>query len=171
MQLHPMLNFVVTNQKLMLSNRYKIKYDIIQGFSNLFPCIIFQPRAGKPVRDSCGGAVYRAGKEDSSATKGLASTGMVFATCRHSILWKAVNMDRGESYRHTHLLHDFALACGFRIVCYDVVCQYWPFACDLASKLPEFKSHVEQMRPFLSRWHGKTHSWQCQVKNLNVLPW
>ncbi len=88
---------------------------------------------------------------------------MVFATCRHSFLWKAVDMDVGETYRHVHLLHDFALKNGAKIICYDVICQYWPFALDLAAKNSEFRSHVDEMDPMESEFHGQTHSWQCQV--------
>jgi hypothetical protein len=73
-------------------------------------------------------------------------------------------MAKGETYRHVHYLHDYALRSGCEFLCYDVVCQYWIFAEDLSKANNEFKPHTETMKPFLSRWHGKTHAWYCQVK-------
>ena len=73
-------------------------------------------------------------------------------------------MTKGETYRHVHYLHDYALVNGCQFFCYDVVCKYWSFAEDLSKANSEFKPHTENMQPFLSRWHGKTHAWYCQVK-------
>jgi len=50
--------------------------------------------------------------------------------------------------------------------CYDVVCQYWKFLISVAEKIDRFKPLVEKMKPFLSRWHGQTHAWYCQVTNI-----
>ncbi len=120
---------------------------------------------GSTNKDACGSAEYKAGKADSSHKKGLAETGIVFSTCRHGVLWRAVDMDKGESYRHILYLHDFALKEKFKFFCYDVVCNYWPFAKDVGTKLTteDFKKHTEEMIAFLSRFHGKTHSIWCQV--------
>ncbi|KZS01797.1 Uncharacterized protein APZ42_001435, partial [Daphnia magna] len=120
---------------------------------------------GSSSKDSCGSAEYKAGKADSSQKKGLAETGMVFCTCRHGVLWRALDMDKGESYRHILYLHDFALQQKLKFFCYDVVCNYWPFAKDVGTKLEteDFKKHTEKMVPFLSRFHGKTHKMFCQL--------
>lgn len=122
-------------------------------------------KLGKVSKDTCGGASYKAGKSDSVNDRtGLAETGIVFCTCRHGYLLRGVNMAKGETYRHVHYLHDYALRSGCDFLCYDVVCQYWTFAEDLSKANNEFKPHTETTKPFLSRWHGKTHAWYCQVK-------
>ncbi|KZR96528.1 Uncharacterized protein APZ42_009085, partial [Daphnia magna] len=41
--------------------------------------------------------------------------------------------------------------------------KYWSFAADISEELEEFKCHTKNMQPFLSRWHGKTHAWYCQI--------
>lgn len=87
----------------------------------------------------------------------------MFCTCRHGYLLRAVDMRKGETYRHVHYLHDYAYRTGCKFVCYDVVCKYWSFAEDLSEAIEEFKFHTQKMEPFLSRWHGKTHAWYCQV--------
>jgi hypothetical protein len=73
-------------------------------------------------------------------------------------------MAKEDMYRHVHYLHDYELKSGCVFLCYDVFCQYWTFAEDLSKANNEFKLHTEIMKPFLSRWHGKTHAWYCQVK-------
>ncbi|XP_046640243.1 uncharacterized protein LOC124322600 [Daphnia pulicaria] len=123
-----------------------------------------KPKLGKVSKDTCGGASYKAGKSDSVNDRtGLAETGIVFCTCRHGYLLRGVDMAKGETYRHVHYLHDYALRSGCEFLCYDVVCQYWTFAEDLSKVNNEFKPHTETMKPFLSRWHGKTHAWYCQI--------
>lgn len=68
------------------------------------------------------------------------------------------------------------VATKFKFFCYDVVCNYWPFAKDVGTKLEteDFKKHTEEMVPFLSRFHGKTHTMFCQVtfvfKKLRLFP-
>lgn len=52
-----------------------------------------------------------------------------------------------------------------KFFCYDVICQYWKFAVDVGSKIERFKPMTEKMKPFLSRWHGLTHTWYCQVRS------
>lgn len=119
-------------------------------------------------KDTCGRAAYKAGKSDAIGRKGLSETGGVFCTCRHGYLLRAVDMLKGETYRHVHYLHDFAYRSGCKFLCYDVVCKYWSFAADISEELEEFKCHTKNMQPFLSRWHGKTHAWYCQVYYLFI---
>ena len=143
-------------------SRWSIEVKL-KNLSNL--CFYWYWQLGKVSKDTCGGASYKAGKFDSiNGRAGLADTGVVFCTCRHGFLLRGVNMTKGETYRHVHYLHDYALVNGCQFFCYDVVCKYWSFAEDLSKANSEFKPHTENMQPFLSRWHGKTHAWYCQVK-------
>lgn len=82
---------------------------------------------GKISKDTCGGATYKAGKSDALGRQSLSETGVVFCTCRHGYLLRAVNMLKGETYRHVHYLHDYAYRIGCKFICYDVVCKYWSF--------------------------------------------
>ena len=106
-------------------------------------------KLGKVSKDTRGGASYKAGKSDSvNGCTGLAETGTVFCTCRHGYLLRGVDIAKGETYRHVHYLHDYALKSGCVFLCYDVVCQYWTFAEDLSKVNNEFKPHTEIMKPF-----------------------
>lgn len=125
-------------------------------------------QVGKVTKDTCGGATYKAGKSDALGRKGLSETGVVFCTCRHGYLLRAVDMVKGETYRHVPYLHDYAYRTGCKFICYDVVCKYWSFAEDISNAIEEFQSHTTKMNPFLSRWHGKTHAWYCQVFYLSI---
>ncbi|KAK4012315.1 hypothetical protein OUZ56_021415 [Daphnia magna] len=144
------------------------------GLSDLFPGVGFvgdsefelhaeKINKVKAKKDTCGGAAYKAAKSGAIGRKGLSETGGVFCTCRHGYLLRAVDMLKGETYRHVHYLHDFAYRSGCKFLCYDVVCQYWSFAADISEELEEFKCHTKNMQPFLCRWHGKTHAWYCQI--------
>ena len=88
---------------------------------------------------------------------------MLMASCRHGVVLGAANMERGETYRHVHFLHSKLPS---KFFCQDVVCHYWPFAHDVGLKLPQYSKLTSECSPLLSRWHGKTHSWPCQVNFL-----
>ena len=106
----------------------------------------------------------KAGKMDAVVgRKGLTETGVVFSTCRHGFLTRAVDMVKGETYRHVHCLHHHAFKTGSAFVCYDIICNYWTFAKDVSEKINEFKDNTDRMFPFLFRWHGKAHERYCQV--------
>lgn len=148
---------------LRWSNRI-FKFRIITVITVDFFFHFLVKQVGNVSKDSCGGSTYKAGKEDSVGRKGLSETGLVFSTCRHGYLLRAVDMDKGETYRHVHYLHNCAFESKCKFICYDVVCKYWPFASDVSSQVKEFECLTPNMKPFLSRWHGKTHAWYCQVK-------
>ena len=98
--------------------------------------------------------------------RGLDETGLIIMGCRHGWVWRALNMFSGETYRHVLYLHEYAKDQNCRFFCYDVVCQYWIFLLKVTQteELRErFESLTEQTVDFLSRWHGKTHAWFCQV--------
>ncbi len=76
---------------------------------------------------------------------------------------KAANLYKGETYRHTHFLHNYAFHHKVRFFINDVVCRYWAFAEKVGWKLPEYRALTEAMIAFLSRMHGKTHTLDCQV--------
>lgn len=83
-------------------------------------------------------------------------------SCRHGVILGAANMDRGETYRHVHFLHS-KISCDF--FCQDVVCKYFPFAEEIGKTkgLERFAQVTQNYTGFLSRWHGKTHSWPRQL--------
>ena len=87
-------------------------------------------------------------------------------SCRHGWIWRALNLFVGETYRHVLYLHEYACQKNGLFFCYDVICQYWPFVKRIANN-PEFGGRFERLikdtRDFLSRWHGQTHTWYCQV--------
>jgi hypothetical protein len=72
-------------------------------------------------------------------------------------------MYQGETYRHIHYCHNVAQQHNATFFCSDVVCHYWAFAGKVGQLLPEFRQMTEGMKPFLSRFHGKNHGWQCQA--------
>lgn len=79
-------------------------------------------------------------------------------------------MERGETNRHFHFLHSKLPS---KFFCQDVVCHNWPFVHVFGFKLTQYSKLTSECSPFLSRWHGKTHSWPCQViifvKSSNLL--
>lgn len=158
----PFLRF--TLPKLIKSNqRYNMLYKHLKTRRIKAIIITLSIQVGKVSKDTCGGATYKAGKSDAIGRKRLSETGVVFCTCRHGYLLRAVDMFKGETYRHVHYLHDYAYRTGSKFICYDVICKYWPFAEDISEAIEEFKFHTKKTYPFLSRWHGKTHAWYCQV--------
>jgi hypothetical protein len=104
--------------------------------------------------------------------KGLDETGLLIMSCRHGWVWRALNLFMGETYRHVLYLHEYAKEKNVRFFCYDVVCQYWIFLLKVTQteELRErFEGLITLTIDFLSRWHGKTHAWFCQVINLIYL--
>lgn len=112
------------------------------------------------------GSEFKAAKSSASKSSKHDETGAVIATCRHHIIPRAVNMFVGETYRHAHYLQHFFYKKGVTFFCYDVICQYWPWAVKLASHFhdfPDFVEMIEKMIPFLSRMHAMIHVWYCYV--------
>jgi hypothetical protein len=103
--------------------------------------------------------------------KGLDETVLLIMSCRHGWVWRALNMFSGETYRHVLYLHEYAKDQNCRFFCYDVVCQYWIFLLNVTKTealRERFQSLIEQTIDFLSRWHGKTHAWFCQVSDFKI---
>lgn len=49
--------------------------------------------------------MLKAARTDASKLKKLDETGIMMRSCRHGIVDKAVNMDKRETFRHTHFMH------------------------------------------------------------------
>ena len=86
-------------------------------------------------------------------------------SCRHGVILCAANMKTGENYRLVHCLQKEAWDMNVKFFCYDVVCRFQPFSENVSRAFDEFSSITESMQPFLSRMHGKTHHYACQVCN------
>lgn len=107
--------------------------------------------------------MYKAAKKDSSRLKNLDETGIVVCCCRHGVVLNAANMHVGETFRHTHFIHNEVARKDYKFFCSDVACAYWKFAEKIGMKLPAYKNLTMKMKAFLGRMHGKTHVWTCQV--------
>lgn len=86
------------------------------------------------------------------------------ACCRHDIVLAACNIYQGETYRHIHYIHNILhrqFHCTF--LCYDVICQYWKWACKVGQIFKEYESMTSEMKAFLSRMHAVAHVWWCYV--------
>ena len=87
-------------------------------------------------------------------------TGLIVATCRHSVVLGGVNMYRGEAYAYSHFLHQTRFP---RVQFYasDIVCKYWPWAQRVSRLWPEYDTSNSE--PFLSVMHATGHAYYCQV--------
>jgi hypothetical protein len=101
---------------------------------------------------------------DSYQVKNLDETGLLMCSCRHGVIFKATDMHEGENYRLVLWMLQISHKMGYTVFCYDVICNFMRFLKNLALKAPNFKYLLEIITPFLSRMHGKTHDWVCQVK-------
>lgn len=102
--------------------------------------------------------------------------------CRHGVILRAVNMFRGETFRHTNFIHKFMAESDTEFISSDVICKYWNFARKVSDRLSaneindSSNSHTNEtrpwhvkianMKPFLPRMHAKAHVWYCQVRLL-----
>jgi len=90
--------------------------------------------------------------------KNLVETGLEIAGCRHSLAQKAVNMFHGEVYGYAHFMQvNYFIPKDIEFFWYDVVCKYWPWL------EKHDKANYHKMKPALSVFHAKAHSWFCQV--------
>ncbi len=83
-------------------------------------------------------------------------------SCTHGTILHSANLFIGETYKHTHLQHIKAKQLNATFFCSDVICKYWSFAKKVATKFPTY-GNLLTMKPFLSRFHGKAHPWDCRV--------
>ena len=107
--------------------------------------------------------MYKAGRADSYKVKNQDETGLLMSSCRHGVIFKALDMHEGENYRLVLWMLQISHKLGYKVFCYDVVCNFVRFLRNLVVKAPEFKYLLDEVTPFLSRMHGKTHEWVCQV--------
>lgn len=112
----------------------------------------------------CGLSNWKAAGEDSlRSKKNVDITGSVVTSCNHGSIVYSSNMFKGETFKHTHLQHIKAHEGQATFFCSDVVCKYWPFAEKVGQLFPEYAELTQDMQPFLSRFHGRGHSWDCRV--------
>ncbi len=94
-------------------------------------------------------------------------TGLCLACCRHCILLASINMKRGEIYAYPLFVQAILRrSMNINFFCQDVICKFWPYLTDVVIKSGAEDSPLkplEDMRPFLSVMHGKTHDLPCQV--------
>ncbi|XP_043242318.1 uncharacterized protein LOC122391992 isoform X2 [Amphibalanus amphitrite] len=112
----------------------------------------------------CGTSLWAAARNNPglpSSKRTQDETGLVAATCRHSVVLGGVNMYRGEQFAYGHYLHQtlFKNACFFAS---DVVCKYWPWAQRVARVFPEYS--LGDTQPFLSVMHASGHAYYCQIR-------
>lgn len=110
----------------------------------------------------CGGSIFKAARSDSSKFAKSDETGMVMAPCRHGVIFAAINLHQGETFIHTHFMHNLLKEMNCSYFCNDVVCRYIKFAKKVGEAFPEYHS-MAQMKVFLPRMHAKAHNWPCQV--------
>ena len=101
----------------------------LKCFLNFSATFFLIGKQSKGCHDTCGSSTFYSGQQDSTGrfTK-LDETGLVVMCCRHGVTFRAANMFRGETYRIVAFLHNFALTHRVSFFCFDVICQYWPFA-------------------------------------------
>lgn len=89
---------------------------------------------------------------------------MEVAVCRHNILLKGLNMQRGEIFAYPMFLQkEVASKTNCRFFCTDIMCRYWPYLQKVAKVVPCMQQLTE-MKPFLSVMHAKGHSTSCEVQ-------
>ena len=111
----------------------------------------------------CGQSRWSAAKNRSSplpSKRGQDETGLVVATCRHSVVLAGVSMYHGERFGYAHYLHQLMFS-DVAFFASDVCCKYWPWTQRVAEQFPEFDTG--DTRPYLSVMHAFAHSYHCQV--------
>ena len=103
------------------------------------------------------------GRTNSSKMKNQDETGLIMCSCRHGVIFRALDMHEGENYRLVLYMLNESYKLGYKIFCYDVICNFVRFLRNLVLDLPQFMPLLEEVTHFLSRMHGKTHEWVCQV--------
>ena len=127
---------------------------------------MFSKESGKGV---CGKSQWTAARETAkkSGSK-VDEEGVEVAVCRHGILFKALNMFRGEIFAYPLFLQkELAMAYKIQFICTDIMCKYYPYLQKVCKSFPELLPLL-QNRPFLSVMHAKGHSGKCEV-NISIL--
>jgi len=112
----------------------------------------------------CGTSQWRAARETSKkSASNVDEEGVEVAVCRHGILFKALNMFRGEIYAYPLFLHkELAMAYNIDFICTDIMCKYYPYLKRLCQSVPDLQPLL-QNKPFLSVMHAKSHAAKCEV--------
>lgn len=114
----------------------------------------------------CGGITFAAARSSSTSFKKLDETGVIMSCCRHGMVFKALDMYKGETFIDTHLMHNNCKLLNCKFFCNDVICRYWKWAKKVSHTFPKFKNLTDDMEGFLPRMHAKAHDWPCQVCHL-----
>lgn len=112
----------------------------------------------------CGKSRWTAARETAkkSGSK-VDEEGVEVAVCRHGMLFKALNMFRGEIFAYPLFLQkelDKTYNIGF--ICTDIMCKYYPYLQKVCETFPELVPLLKH-KPFLSVMHAKGHSGKCEV--------
>ncbi|XP_034546316.1 uncharacterized protein LOC117817673 isoform X2 [Notolabrus celidotus] len=121
-----------------------------------------QPVHGKGV---CGKSQWTAAKETAkkSGSK-VDEEGVEVAVCRHGVLFKALNMFRGEIFAYPLFLQkELAMAHNIEFICTDIMCKYYPYLQRVCESFPDLHPLLRN-KPFLSVMHAKGHSGKCEVQ-------
>ncbi|XP_043246029.1 uncharacterized protein LOC122393759 isoform X2 [Amphibalanus amphitrite] len=111
----------------------------------------------------CGLSSWAAGRnnpEKPPSKRSQDETGLIVATCRHSVILAGCNMYRGESYAYSHYLHQSRFP-AVKYYASDIVCKYWPWTQRVSRRWPEYDTHGSE--PFLSVMHATGHAYYCQI--------
>lgn len=130
----------------------------------LFIIIIITTILQVQGRGKCGQSTWAAARETSKKSSNkLDEEGLEVAVCRHNILLKGLNMQRGEIFAYPMFLQkEVASKTNCRFFCTDIMCRYWPYLQKVAQAVPCLQPLTE-MKPFLSVMHAKGHSTSCEV--------
>lgn len=73
------------------------------------------------MKENCGNAVYKAGRANSNQIKHQDETGLIMCSCRHGVVFRAIDMHEGENYRLVLFMLNDSYQLGYKIFCYDVI--------------------------------------------------
>lgn len=87
--------------------------------------------------------------------------GLELTFCRHVVSLASLNMFWGKSFLCTSCFCSFSLlpCMASPFICMDIACKYWPYLQRLCSDCPELQP-LQNMRPFLSVGHAKSHDFK-----------
>ena len=115
------------------------------------------------TNNRCGISSWAAGRNHQGlvpSKKSQDETGLIVATCRHSVILGGVNMYRGELFAYSHFLQQKRFP-NLQYFASDIVCKYWPWSQRVGQLFPEHDTH--DAKPFLSVMHAMSHAYYCQV--------
>ena len=120
-------------------------------------------------RGVCGKSQWTAARETAKKSGSKVDEGGVeVAVCRHGILFKALNIFRGEIFAYPLFLQkEVALGHNIPYFCTDIMCKYYPYLQKVREAFPDLVPLL-QMKPFLSVMHAKGHSGICEV-NVTII--